>query len=63
MLQTPEALATANISVSQFIKPVCKIMGNSRIMPRRIDTVEEGKVMKDGAVWRLLRKAVVAFEN
>ena len=32
-------------------------------MPRRIDTVEEGKVMKDGAVWRLLRKAVVAFEN
>ena len=63
MLQTPEALATANISVSQFVKPVCKIMGNSRIMPRRIDTVEEGKVMKDGAVWRLLRKAVVAFEN
>ncbi|MGI6223640.1 MAG: hypothetical protein ACOYJG_08525 [Prevotella sp.] len=63
MLQTPEALATANISVSQFIKPVCKIMGNSRIMPRRIDTVEEGRATKDGAVWRVLRKAVVAFEN
>ena len=63
MLSTPEAVATANISVSQFIKPVCKIMGNSRVMPRRIDTVEEGKATLDGGVWRMLRKAVVAFES
>lgn len=63
MLSTPEAVATANISVSQFIKPVCKIMGNARVMPRRIDTVEEGKATLDGGVWRMLRKAVVAFES
>lgn len=63
MLDTPDAVATATISVSQFIKPVCKIMGNARLMPRRIYTVEEGKATRAGQGWKVLRKAIVAFEN
>lgn len=63
MLDTPDAVATATISVSQFVKPACKIMGNSRLMPRRIYTVEDGKATRDDNGWKVLRKAVVAFEN
>ena len=40
-----------------------KIFNTLTRTKEELKTVEEGKVMKDGAVWRLLRKAVVAFEN
>lgn len=62
MLDTPDAIATAMISVSQFVKPVCKIEGNTHRLPRQIKTIEEGIAQKDGNVWRVVRKAKVAFQ-
>lgn len=61
MLDTPDAIATAMISVSQFVKPVCRIEGNTHRLPRQIKTIEEGIAQKDGNVWRVVRKAKVAF--
>ena len=42
LLDTPDAIATAMISVSQFIKPVCKVGGNVSGYPRHIITEERG---------------------
>ena len=62
-LDSREALVTATISVSQFIKPACKIMGRASQMPHRISTVESGTVTRDGQSWKVVRKAIVAFEH
>lgn len=62
-LDSREALVTATISVSQFIKPACKIMGRASQMPHRISTVEAGTVTRDGQSWKVVRKAIVAFEH
>lgn len=61
MLSTPDAIATATISVSQFVKPVCRIEGNIHQLPRQIETIEEGVAQKDGSVWKVVRKAKVLF--
>lgn len=62
VLQTPDALATATISVSQFLKPVCRIVGNTHIMPEKIETIEEGEAQKEDEEWVVTKKAVVKFE-
>lgn len=62
LLDTPDAIATAMISVSQFVKSVCKVNGNIASMPRHIITEEEGVATRDGEGWRMVRKAVVRFE-
>ena len=62
LLDTPDAIATAMISVSQFVKPACKISGNTAIQPRHIITEEEGVASREGAGWKITRKAVVRFE-
>jgi hypothetical protein len=62
MLSSPDALATALISVSQFVKPVCRIEGNTHRLPQRVETVEEGTAQRDGNGWRVVRKATVKFE-
>lgn len=62
LLDTPDAIATAMISVSQFVKPACKISGNTAIQPRHIITEEEGAASREGAGWKITRKAVVRFE-
>ena len=62
LIDSPDAIATATISVSQFVKPVCKVNGVVRSMPRHIVTEEEGMVQKDAEGWRVTRKAVVRFE-
>ncbi|MBQ9636681.1 MAG: hypothetical protein IJV36_02135 [Prevotella sp.] len=62
LLDTPDAIATAMISVSTFIKPVCKVNGPTAQYPRHIITEEEGTVSREGAGWRVTRKAVVRFE-
>lgn len=61
MLSTPDAIATATISVSQFVKPACRIEGNVHQLPRQIETLEEGTAQRDGTVWRVVRKARVVF--
>ena len=60
LLDTPDAIATAMISVSTFVKPACKVSGNTYMQPRHIITEEEGT--REGAAWRIIRKAVVRFE-
>lgn len=61
LLQSPDAMATAMISVSQFLKPVCRITGDTHHVPDRMETIEEGEAqMKDG-VWTMTKKAVVEF--
>lgn len=62
LLDTPDAIATAMISVSQFIKPVCKVGGNVSGYPRHIITEEEGTAVKEGEHWKMMRKAQVRFE-
>jgi hypothetical protein len=62
MLTTPDAIATAMISISQFVKPACRIEGKTHQLPRQIETLEEGMAQKDGNVWRVVRKAKVLFQ-
>lgn len=62
LLQTPDALATAMISVSQFLKPVCRITGNTHKMPERIETIEEGEAQKIDDKWTVTKKTVIKFE-
>ena len=62
ILDSNDAIATAMISVSQFIKPVCKVNGSTAQYPRHIITEEEGTATKEGGVWKVVRKAVVRFE-
>ena len=61
MLSTPDAIATAMISVSQFVKPVCRIEGNTRRQPQRIETLVEGVAQREGTAWRVVTKATVEF--
>ena len=62
MLNTPDAVATANISVSQFVKPVCKILSTTSSIPRHIITREEGTAtMTDGGTWKVTKKAQSEF--
>lgn len=61
MLSTPDAIATAMISVSQFVKPVCRIEGNTHRQPQRIETLDEGVVKFDDGVWKVVAKANVRF--
>lgn len=62
LLDTPDAIATAMISVSTFVKPACKVSGNTYMQPRHIITEEEGTATREGGAWRVVRKAVVRFE-
>lgn len=60
-LNTSDALATALISITQFLKPVCKIQGKATFMPRSIATEQEGGAFLDGTTWTMTQKAVVRF--
>lgn len=62
MIDTSDAIATAMISISQIVKPVCRIEGNTKQYPRRIKTLEEGVAQRDGAIWRVTKKAKLSFE-
>jgi TolA-binding protein len=61
MLTTSDAMATALISVSQFVKTVCRIEGNVHRMPQRVETLEPGTAKREGTVWRVVTKALVRF--
>ena len=62
LYDSPDAIATAMLSVSQFIKPVCKVNGSVAQYPRHIVTEEEGLAIFEDDVWKVVRKAVVRFE-
>lgn len=62
LYDTPDAIATAMLSVSQFIKPVCKVNGPITQQPHHIITEEEGLAVFEADVWKCVRKAVIRFE-
>lgn len=62
MIDSDDALATAMISVSQFVKSVCRIDGNTRIYPAHISTIEKGVAVKENGVWKVSKKAFVRFQ-
>lgn len=62
LLSSPDAMATAMISVSSFVKPVCRIQGNTHRMPDSIVTLSRGEARLRGGVWVVTSKAVVEFK-
>lgn len=63
LIDTPEVVAKMADKAASRLLPACKVMGNARLKPRRIYTVAEGKATCDAGGWRVLKKAVVAFES
>lgn len=63
ILEDKDSIATAMISVSQFIKPVCHIEGDTHRYPQRVTTLEEGVVRREGNSWHLVAKAKLLFED
>lgn len=61
LLDTPDALSTAVISVSQFIKPACKVEGSLPPMPRSVETLEPGMATFQDGRWQIVKKTVVRF--
>lgn len=62
IITSADAKATAMISVSQFIKPVCRIQGNTHRMPDSMVTVSRGEAQMEDGVWTVTKKAVVEFK-
>lgn len=64
MLSSEDAAATALLSVTQIIKPACRIVSGSNpstALPRSITTVKEGRAVYDGEAWKVTEKAVIAM--
>ncbi len=61
LLNSSDAVATALISVSQFVKPVCKVLAQVS-NPRKITTVEKGNAVLEDGTWRVTSKASVRLE-
>lgn len=58
ILNTPEAIGTALISLSEMVKPVCKII-NTVVNPLEIVTEGPGKAVREGDNWRVVSKSTV----
>lgn len=63
LLDDADAIATAMISISQFIKPACRIEGNAHSRPKRVRTVEEGLARLEDGGWRVVNKARLVFDD
>ena len=61
MLDSQDAIATASISLSQFVKPACRIRQGVSGVPRSVTTVEPGTAVCDGGKWKIAQKAVIDF--
>lgn len=61
LIDSPDAMATAMLSVSQFIKPACRIEGNTHHRPESIETIEEGEAENIDGHWTVTSKATVRF--
>ena len=58
ILNTPEAIKTALISLSEMVKPVCKII-NTVPNPLEIVTEGPGTAVREGDTWKMVTKSVV----
>lgn len=64
VLTSKDATATALLSVSQILKPACRIASGGRTsatIPQSITTVKEGRATFDGTAWKVVEKAVIAM--
>lgn len=61
VIPTPDSLATALISVSQFVKPVCRVVGTVSAQASRLETLHEGTAEFHDGSWVVTRKAEVKF--
>ena len=59
LLTSPDALATALISVSQMLKPVCKVSSEAVGRPTRVVNEAEGTAASEDGVWKVISKAEV----
>lgn len=59
IIDSKDALATARISFTSFIKPVCKVNGHPKANIESIVTLKEGTAVKDGNVWKVTNKAEI----
>lgn len=62
VLNTVDAVSTAVISLSQFIKPACKIESSTGGVPSQILTTVEGEAFFNGEAWVVKRKATIRLE-
>lgn len=58
ILNTPEAIGTALISLTEKVKPVCKII-NTVSNPLEIVTEGPGTAVREGDSWKMVTKSVV----
>lgn len=63
LLNTPDAIATANISISQFVKPACKVLSTAGGAARTVEIKEEGTAVKTGDAWKVTKKAIIEFHK
>jgi len=63
VMTTKDATATAVISISQFIKPACKIENTIDSTPSSITTTTCGEAVFNGEAWEISHKAVVRLEK
>ena len=61
MIDSKDAICTANLSVSQFVKPVCKIVSAQKGMPQKVTVKEEGTASYEEGVWKVTKKAIIEF--
>lgn len=62
-INTPDSIATATISVSQFIKPACKIETQCPGLPKNVTTLVKGRAIKDGDDWKVSEKATIRLDR
>lgn len=60
-LDTDDAVSTAMLSISQFVKPACRIDGHSRSVPNAVRTVSPGTATYINGNWTVRVKALVSF--
>ena len=58
ILNTPEAIAMALVSMSETVKPACKVL-NTVAAPVEILAEKLGTAVREGDGWRIINKAVV----
>ena len=63
MLNTKDAIATACISISQFVKPACKTGKDIAKVARSVTMIEPGLAVFDGEKWKISQKAIIEFNK
>lgn len=63
VIESKDAIATAIISTTQFLKPACKIAFSTNGIPNHIVTLEKGIAVFDGEKWKVEQKAIIKLDK